>query len=281
MNNRLILNDTDINSIISRFKGRGMDFERIPKFLVDFKGNATEARLYPNMTGMQTPINKLSRNLSSIINKYYQRNNGQFKHLLLEFERNPTSKEHGGHIFSIILHPNKTLEFFDPSGYNGFSKIHDPYHKNKSYGNKLKYTTKGDKIIFDAINNVKNIYNLKLKNISVNINESGQCALLSLYFHYIRFLNMNISSKFFRNTVLLPWESLNNSSKFSRELSIAKKFKNKSIFKETSHCEAKLTSAKTAKTTKHISIARPIKTIGKTYIIKPPRTLRLLSTVRR
>ena len=139
--------------------------------------------------------------------------------------------------------------------------------------------------MFDVITTLKKIHNIQIKNVSVNINESGQCALLSLYFHYIRHNNMSLTSNNFKKNVLSPWENLNNSSKVSRELNIAKKFKNKSIFKEIPMTPDKRIN-KTAKTIrKTVKTAKPLKTIRKTRkpmkTIKLPQTLRLRRTSRR
>jgi len=132
--------------------------------------------------------------------------------------------------------------------------------------------------MFDVINNIKDIHKLKIKNLSVNINESGQCALLSLYFHYIRFHNINMSSNNFKNSVLSPWEELNNSLKVSKELNIAKQFKNKSVYKRTPSYVSKVKTA-TRKT------IRPLKTIRKRTIIPlktiRKRTIRPLKTIRK
>ena len=230
MSKQIQLGENDINNIIYKFRSIGMNIERLEKFHIVFKGNSRELRLYPSLINMNLEIRKLTHQLSSIINTYYKYQQTKAKHLIIEYERVPAIIGHSGHIFAIILHPNKVLEFFDPSGYNGFNIQNDPYHPNKVYTNVLKYTTKGDKIIFDVINNIKNTTDLTIKNISVNINETGQCALLTLYFNILRHNFIHLSSHVFKNNILLPWENLNDSIKKKAEISIAKLFKNKTKF---------------------------------------------------
>ena len=87
-----------------------------------------------------------------------------------------------------------------------------------------------------------------------------------------------MSSNNFKNSVLSPWEELNNSLKVSKELNIAKQFKNKSVYKRTPSYVSKVKTA-TRKT------IRPLKTIRKRTIIPlktiRKRTIRPLKTIRK
>ena len=100
--------------------------------------------------------------------------------------------KNSNHAMALIIFPNKTVEFFDPSGF-----------KNKpNYPPDTRL-----KLIFDGIKGLGFTFvNMNEK----NINYSNNCNEWSLYFHFLRHNTSHLNSKDFIRKYISKWHQIAN-----------------------------------------------------------------------
>lgn len=162
------------NAIKTDFRRHKLDLKSTTKRIVALEKISNRAKVLLYSNGQQ------------MIGKYY--NSRVPVHLELSwFYKN------SNHAMALIIFPDKTVEFFDPSGFKNNPK----YPPDKRL-----------KLIFDGIKDKDGFTFVNMN--EKNINYSSNCNEWSLYFHFLRHNTLHINSKDFIRKYISKWHQIAN-----------------------------------------------------------------------